>query len=105
MIEVDERIAWPKLPADIFPADNAACVSEEQYQQLKRLRLEADLAPLLAKFARTHVELIAIEADDVCVSMKCLAEGFPERPSGPSWLGNRAGMLTNRSIPVNETCL
>jgi len=63
VVAIDEGISRPKFALDVFPADSLAGISQQQDEQLKGLRLKADLAPFLAQFARTHVELIPVEPD------------------------------------------
>ena len=63
VVEVDEGIRRPKRLLEFLSCDHVAHVLEQHRQDLKRLLLELDLQALLAKLARSKIDLESPEAD------------------------------------------
>ena len=64
MVEFNEGILGPDLPAQFFASDEFAGMFEQNREYLKGLFLEANARATLAQFSRMKIGLEKAEADD-----------------------------------------
>jgi hypothetical protein len=63
VVEVDEHVIGPKLPAKCIAANHLPWLLEQRCEYLKRLIAEANLVSTLSDLACIEVNLEAVEAD------------------------------------------
>lgn len=62
VIEVNERVCWPKTLLQFFASNDLACALQQEYKNLERLFLELYLAAIAREFASANIRFIDAEA-------------------------------------------
>ncbi|HMF95548.1 MAG TPA: hypothetical protein VKE96_14705 [Vicinamibacterales bacterium] len=62
MVEVDESVGGPELPAQFFAGDDVATAAKEQDKDVERAAAQLQRATLLSHLARAFVDLEKTEA-------------------------------------------
>ena len=63
LIELDERILTPQLPADFVVGDDRASATDQQHEQLEWLGLQAATTSAPAKFPGRGIQLELAETE------------------------------------------
>jgi hypothetical protein len=96
VLEVDDRLAGPELPADFFAAHQLAWSLDQQGQDPQRLAFEPDLYPALAQLECAGIEFDVLEAEET----NCSTVGVSHEPKPPSLSVSPSFHPDVRSLPL-----
>jgi hypothetical protein len=72
MLEIDEGVGGPEAALQLFSGEQLAGLFEKQGENLEGASGEMDLRTVFAKFARTEINLVGVEAKPT-LGRKCIA--------------------------------
>ena len=93
MVVVNEGIVFPECLSCLFSRDDFTRMFQEQEQELDRLLLELDRAPVLPERTGARIDFVVSKADEVCRHGGPLDASYRDysaaaKPSATNWTGS-----------------
>jgi hypothetical protein len=77
VLEIDDRVAGPKLLAQVFTRHQRARLFDQHAQNAQRLALELELHPAPAQLKRTPIKFKGIEPKEMRSCVTRVSHGKP----------------------------